>query len=292
MLLFTSEPVKKALTLTHFIDFITEIAPLYDEEIPLSLIARFPWDDIQKILHEFIIIGLNNLTDSDSQPPNPPLPQFIKGVYFCLAEDAYHFSIHGSLYYNENDWAAGTDYDYKESTELFTQLSRELVSLKLDSEITQDLLYMFAVFTLLKTLKTIDNIPDIANAAMALGYCDGDILILGHFIEQQFSEHLEIIEDGQYDNSSTQPVQVHKPVAPRGDLWSYMKSNCMVFINDHGLTERFYEFGETEAKRISDEFKSQLILNQCPLCNAIKKTARARLCLKCGEFTPPRVNTQ
>lgn len=74
MLLFTNEQVKKALTLTHFIDFITEIAPLYDEEIPLNVVALFPWDAIQKILHEFIILGLNNLTDSDSQTPNPPYP--------------------------------------------------------------------------------------------------------------------------------------------------------------------------------------------------------------------------
>lgn len=71
-----------------------------------------------------------------------------------------------------------------------------------------------------------------------------------------------------------------------------MRDNFMVFIKEHGITERFFEFGETEAKQISDEFKSQLILNQCPLCNALKKTPRARLGLKCGEFTPPNVNIQ
>ncbi|MDR3503635.1 MAG: hypothetical protein P4L79_13745 [Legionella sp.] len=58
-----------------------------------------------------------------------------------LADDAQHFSIHGSLYYNEEDWTAGADYDYKDPTELFMRLSEELVSLQLDSKIIQDLLY-------------------------------------------------------------------------------------------------------------------------------------------------------
>lgn len=287
MLLFEKEQVKNAINLSCFMDFMNEIEPLYHEEIPLPLIALFPWNDIQKILSDFIVTGLSNLTDAHGQSPSVVLPQIIKGVYFCLAEDARHFTIHGSLYYDEVDWAAGTDYDYKPCTELFTQLSDALASLQMSSETIQDLLYLFAAFTLLKTLKKVDSIPDVANAAMALGYCDGDILILGHFIDQQFSEQIKIIEDGQYENPSTQPVQVYKPVAPRGDLWYYMRTYCMGFIEEHELTERFLEFGETEAKRISDEFKSQLSLNQCPLCNALKKTPRARLCLKCGEFTPP-----
>lgn len=292
MLIFENEQVKKATHLNRFIDFINEIAPLHNEEIPLDVVAIFPWDGIQKILGELIVTGLRDLTDSAGQSPNVVLPKIIKGVYFCLADDARHFSIHGSLYYNETDWSAEAEYDYADSNELFTQLSNALVSLSLDTQTTQDLLYMFTTFTLLKTLRKIDGIPDVANAAMTLGYCGGDILILGHFIDHEFNEHIEIVEDGEYENPSTAPVRIYKPTAPRGELWNYMSSNVMVFIEEHGLTERFYEFGETEAERIRDEFKSELILNQCPLCNAIKKTPRARFCLKCGEFTPPRVNIQ
>lgn len=55
----------------------------------------------------------------------------------------------------------------------------------------------------------------------------------------------------------------------------------MDFLQERGLLERFYALGEAEAERISDEFKNQLNLNRCPLCHAIKKTPRARLCLKC-----------
>ena len=287
MLLFEKEQVKKATHLSRFMDFINEIVPLYEEEIPLYLIAFYPWDEIQKRLSELIITALRNFTDSDGQSPSVVLPKILKGVYFCLADDAQHFSIHGSLYYNEEDWSAGADYDYKDSTELFMQLSDELVSLQLDSKVIQDLLFMFAAFTLLKTLRTIDDIKDVANAAMALGYSDGDILTLGHFLDQQFNEHIEIVENGAYENPSTAPVEVYRPVAPRGDLWSYMKANFMAFIQEHGLLERFCELGETEAERISEEFKGQLNFNRCPLCHAIKKTPRARLCLKCGEFTPP-----
>ncbi|MGQ3891071.1 hypothetical protein [Legionella sp. CNM-4043-24] len=292
MLIFEKEQVKKATHLNRFTDFINEIAPLYEAIIPFDVIAIFPWDDIQKILSEYIITGLRELTDSAGQSPDVVLPDSIKGVYFCLADDARHFSIHGSLYYNEIDWAAQADYDYKGSNELFTQLSDALRSLSLSIEVTQDLLYLFAAFTLLKTLRKIDSIPDVANAAMTLGYSCGDILILGRFIDQAFHEQIEIVIDGEYENPSTAPVIAHEPTEPRGDLWHYMDSYSTDFIRNHGLTERFYKLGEAEAVRISEEFKSELILNQCPLCNAIKKTPRARFCLKCGEFTEPRVNPQ
>lgn len=286
MLLFEKEQVKKATHLSRFMDFINEIVPLYEEEIPIDLIAFYPWDEIQKRLSKLIITGLRNLTDSAGQPPRVVLPKILKGIYFCLADDAQHFSIHGSLYYNEEDWVAGADYDYNDPTELFMQLSDELVSLQLDSKIIQDLLYMFAVFTVLKTLRTINGINDVANAAMALGYSDGDILTLGRFLDQKFHESIEIVENGTYENPSTAPVEVDRPVAPRGDLWDYMMANFIAFIQEHGLLDRFCEFGETEAERICDEFKDQLNVNRCPLCNTIKKTPRARLCLKCGEFTP------
>lgn len=287
MLLFEKKQVKKATHLSRFMDFINEIVPLYEEEIPLDLIAFYPWDEIQKSLSELIITGLSNFIDSAGQPPSAVLPKYLKGVYFCLADDALHFSINGSLYYNEADWAAGTDYSYNDNNDLFTQQSKRLASLLMNSQITQDLLYMFVAFTLLKTLRTIDDIKDVANAAMALGYSDGDILILGHFLDQQFSEHIEIVENGAYENPSTAPVKVYSPVAPRGDLWRYMGANFMAFIEEQGLSERFCELGEREAERISDEFKGQLNFNRCSLCHAIKKTPRARLCLKCGEFTPP-----
>jgi hypothetical protein len=287
MMIFEKEQVKEATHLSRFMDFINEIVPLYEEEIPLYLIAFFPWDEIQKRLRELIITALRNFTDSAGQSPSVALPKILKGVYFCLADDARHFSAHGSFYYNEEDWAASADYSYQDSAELFMQLSDDLASLQLDAEVIRDLLFMFAAFTLLKTLRTINNIKDVANAAMALGYSDGDILILGHFLDQQFNEHIEIVENGAYENPSTAPVEVYIPVAPRGELWNYMKDNFTAFLQEHGFLKRFCELGETEAERIRDEFKSQLNFNRCPLCNALKRTPRARLCIKCGEFTPP-----
>lgn len=109
-------------------------------------------------------------------------------------------------------------------------------------------------------------------------------------INQHVIEHIEINDNVEYIHSSTAPIIVEKRVEPCGDLYFYMRHYCMSFIKEHGLTERFYAFGEKEAERISKTFGSQLFLNICPLCSAIKKTPRARLCLKCGEFTPPIEN--
>ncbi len=95
-------------------------------EIPIEIIASLPWHEFQKILQDYVISGLNNLTDSASRPPDYILPKTLKGIFFCLADDAQHFTIHGSLYYDEIDWTAEADYDYKTHTELFSQLSQDL----------------------------------------------------------------------------------------------------------------------------------------------------------------------
>jgi hypothetical protein len=289
MQLFKEDNIKKALRLTNFIDFLDETKLFYGQKNLLECIRLLPWQERQNELGNFIITGLNNLKNDCGQPIDMVLNEKTKGIYFCLAGDASDLSIHASLYSNETDWAANAKYYNPINTTVFEKLSTKLGEIFLKSDVTQEILYSFAAFTLLKTLKTINNLQFLANATIVLGYSDGDELILGQYLNQQFIENIELIEDGKYENSSTAPIISHESLSLRGELWDYMLINCMPFIKKHGLTERFYKFGEEEARQIKEVFKNQLWLNQCPLCDAIKKTPQARLCLKCGEFTMPAV---
>jgi hypothetical protein len=226
------------------------------------------------------------MKDNSGQFLSASCLEMLKGVHFCLADDARHFSLHGSIYYNEEDWAANADYGYSDDMNLLTELSDELIAMKLDPQLVQDIVYIFTAFVLLKTLRTSNNsMQAIANVGLALSYCDGDYLILGDFVNHLFRENIKIISE--YENPSTAPVRVSKPTAPCGDLWEYLKFNYAKFLQEQGLIERFLEFGEAEAQRISECFKDQLFINECPICGNIKKTPRARLCLKCGDFTFP-----
>lgn len=275
----------------HFMDFINEVAPFYKhdkaKDLPLDLIKLLPWDDFQKIHSEYISVGLNNLKQLPNLSPEDKELKTINGVFFCLADDAMHFSIHGSYYYNEIDWSANATYFFQDDSELYKQISDILISQKIDNVMREDILYLFSVFTILKILRSIQHVPDIANAGVTLGYSDGDMLVFGQFINQTFHEDIDLVEDDYIDKPSTAPEYVPKLTAARGNLWDYLRSYHLCFIQRQGLEDRFWQLGEEEAERIYAEYKNEIFVNQCPHCGNIKKTSQGKLCLRCKVSSIP-----
>lgn len=198
MILFKIKQIQDALNQNFFIDFLRVVTPFYEHDIHCHLLEDIHWDVTQKKLQQFIITALNHLTDKNQHPPSEP----IKGVYCCLADDGMHFSIHGSLYYREDDWAANADYDYLVTDDEFLNaLSITLVSVGLNNKQGEIdfIMCLFAVFVLFKTLHIMPYITqNIADAGIAIGYCDGDILELGHFSGNQFIEQIALVENGEY----------------------------------------------------------------------------------------------
>lgn len=285
MKLFEKAQVKKATKHNYFMEFIHEITPFLEEAIPLNTLDLIDWKKSQEILNDFIIWGLSNLQNSANKSPIS-FSKPIKGVYFCLADDAANFSIHGSFYSNESEWAANADFYTRDDFDLFSHLSDKLFFLKMEPQLVENVLFLFTAFTLLKTLNETQDIPDIANAYMALGFCSGDELGLGQFSNKKFIEHIEIVEDGYYPNPSTAPAVIKKTIE-KGDFWFYLRRFHEPFLNEYGLMEQLQESGEKEAFRISKMFADILNLNYCSICGTLKKTPKARLCLTCKKFTGP-----
>jgi hypothetical protein len=123
-----------------------------------------------------------------------------------------------------------------------------------------------------------------ANAVIAFGYSDGDELILGHFNNGKFIQNIKVIENGYYANPSTAPV-IEYEVKDRGILWDYLRSNYSQLLKELELWDHLSQGDEEEATKIAHEFADLIFLNYCQLCGNIKKTPRARYCLKCDNFT-------
>lgn len=303
--IFKNEQVKLLLSQENFLDFFNQINPLIGNRIELNKISLCPWNDYQEQFLSFIVTALTNPIPSQDELQDSILPK-LKGVYFCLGDDGRYFSIHGSLYYNEIDWAANADFDFtsakeddflqylsEELTPFLQQHPKALLNSSADTQPLTDLIYLFSAFTILKAMETINNNPYIANASIAMGYSDGgDELIFGHFSNGKFIKNIQIVPDGHYETPSSAPTVVIEPIEPRGPLWKYLQHNYSKLIKGLGLMEQFIKCGEDEAERISKVFQDYLVINRCSRCQFIKKTPRARLCLNCGEFLPPDDNIQ
>ena len=130
------------------------------------------------------------------------------------------------------------------------------------------------------------DVPDVlANAGIALGYSDGDELILGHFQNCNFVGELRITKE--YDKQFSAPIV--RSFAERGALWNYLQHNYYRYLKAEGLEDRFIMLGEAEAERICALYKNIIFVNKCNKCNFIKMTPKARLCQNCGDFTPPDI---
>lgn len=75
----------------------------------------------------------------------------------------------------------------------------------------------------------------------------------------------------------------------RGILWEYINHNYHQILREKGLYEEFTFGGEPIARKLYEEFKGRMQLNHCPNCGNLKKTPKARQCLKCGEFHDPEL---
>lgn len=211
----------------------------------------------------------------------------VKGVYFCLGDDGYSLSISGSLYVNESDWAANAEF-YPQAVEypdkIFHHISKELISHNINETDITYILFLFTLFTICKVMPKLENIPEVKNALIVLGYSDGDEFILGKFTESKFELNINVNPDGAYEHPST-AISLPVKTIIRGEYYDYLKHNYMPLIRANGLAEQLYNGGEVEAINIFNQLKDHLFINICSRCGSLKKTPRARLCLTCHDFT-------
>lgn len=231
--------------------------------------------------------GLQNLTSDDELLPESGL----KGVFFCQGDDGLSISIGGSLYAHEEDWAANATF-YSNIDDMgceFIDLE-EILNGTMNTEEAYFLLRMISIFSIHKALNEAPRMKETLNTTMVVGECSGDEIILGYTLNGIFHKKIRIIKDGNYNKPSTCPQKPETPSKPTGPLWSYMQHNYLSLIREKGLAEYFIEEGEAAAREIARRYKLDFCINRCPLCEHIKKTPRARLCLNCGNWSEPKCN--
>lgn len=241
------------------------------------------WKDFAEAISTIIKNSLNCL-----EPITPDLDtpdSGLKGLYFCLGDNALSLDIAGSLYYNEMDWAGNADY-YADTGNaccimdaLVTAIKDTGIALTASEYIT----LLFVSYIILKNLPGFYPNPLIKNAGVAIGFCDGDELILGYFQDGSFIMDIKLVENGEYENPASFTMEIPH-YEPRGPLWDYLRWNFSSFLRNHNLYDDFISLGEKEAEKISQMYPDELCISRCPKCNFIRKTPRASLCLNCGNF--------
>jgi len=85
-------------------------------------------------------------------------------------------------------------------------------------------------------------------------------------------------------------VELRKNAPPTGPLWDYIYRNYYKELREKGIYKDFEYGGEPAAKKMFEQYKDLIKLNYCPTCGNLKKTPKARQCLKCMEFHDPDPN--
>lgn len=253
-------------------------------EIINAKILEIPWETYQAQISEQIINALRSLKDTDGLDKVKLPKNGLKGIYFCIGYDALSLDICGSLYYNEKDWAANAGFYPEINVETVMKIiEKDLILLNLNKQITKDMICCFMLFTINQSMSGAGNIEEVVNAGIAFGYSDGDELILGKNINGIFTNDIKIIHNGEYEMPSTAPMIEHIPIKTHGEIWAYLIHNYFAVIKSQGLADRFTKGGEEDAIEIAEECGDIIFINRCKICANIKKTPRAKLCLKCGD---------
>lgn len=272
-----------------FIDFVFSIYPQIKQTH--EWLEQISWDDyqarlksvIEKLLFEF---------EAEAQSIGNEVPSSgLKGIYFCLGDDGLTLSVGGSLYFNEADWAANAkfyvDDQQDEKSEIIMDIAYKIE--QLTTKEIESIIYLFVAFTLLDLLKEVKNIPHLISTGVAMGFSDGDELILGYFKNADFVLDIQVIKNGVYKNPSlAEELQILRTRKPTGPLWSYIRHNYTDLLRKNGLYLKLDCGGEEEAERIAVEYRQHIFINKCRKCGNIKKTPVATQCLNCMDFSPPK----
>lgn len=129
-----------------------------------------------------------------------PLPkQGLKGVYYCLGPTGDNISVSGSRYFGEEDWAARAEYypDYEDDNFfLLNDIKCEIDSeYSYPNENVDNLALILVAFSIIKAMKTKKPIKEIGNASIAMGYSDGEELMIGSFKKQKFAKEIKVISE-------------------------------------------------------------------------------------------------
>ena len=188
-----------------FIDTIKCLNLLDSSELHDSTTVN--WDEKASMIIPEITKPLYQIKQWESCEFGVKVPnEGLKGIYFWIGDRDFLNSFQGSLYFNEDDWAANAHFSPGECETyyVFESVADSLDYLDISEDKIEEIMVSFSVYTILRALNKCLKIPEILNAAMVIGYSSGDELVLGEFIEGRFFQNLTLIDGGYYDNNKYQ----------------------------------------------------------------------------------------
>ncbi|MBY0273411.1 MAG: hypothetical protein K2X02_08435 [Alphaproteobacteria bacterium] len=266
------------------------------EELANSKIQTLPWQEYYEILARYIEETIDSLPNTRTVDNTKEFPsEGLVGLYFCIGDDGRSFCLCGSLYFDEEDWAAQADYypEHECLEKIYIKLRDQVEDLLyieedkrylLSEEKIEELFFSFSAYLIFNCMKNVSNKQPISNTGIALGYSHGNEIILGNFSKGIFLPNIKYVDDVGYTKPPREFPTLITKIVERGPIWDYVHFNYGDLLKEENLLDKFYAFGEVAAKEIVDEMGSKIFVNYCRKCGNIKKTPRARLCLQCGDF--------
>lgn len=260
------------------------------QKVIFTKLLSFSWEEHINTSKTYLQNALNSLEriislESKELPP----PESLKGVYLCLGDDARSLTIAGSLYFNEEDWAANADFysDDYELSDLIINLREQLDNVV--GEIVEEKYIEYLIFSYLAYLcytfsPSLHLSKVLKSSGIAIGYSDGNEINIGSFSNGTFVANLVDVDTVGHSNPSSVAEPAKFEFASRGPLWEYLLWNYKDVISKAGLSDQFYKGGEEGAEQIALSLQNKIYINSCQKCSHIKKTPHARLCLGCGDF--------
>ena len=280
------------LSITDFFKNLIYGLPISEQaqKVILTKLLSLSWEEHINTSRTYLQNALNSLERTISlETKEPPPPESLKGVYFCLEDDARALTIAGSMYFDEEDWAANADF-YSDDCELcdrITNLRKQLDNALgeiIEEKHIEYLIFSYLAYLCYNFLPSLHLSKVLKNSGIAIGYSDGDEITIGSFYNGTFVPNLVDVEIVGYSKPSSVTEPAKLEFASRGPLWEYLFWNYKDVISEAGLLDQFYIGGEEGAKQIGQSLQNKIYINACQKCGHIKKTPRARLCLGCGDF--------
>jgi len=215
MEIFKDKKIQEIIYANSLIDNLKNIPFLTQEE--LKKLMGLPWRKYSKTMGKILHNYFKNFKSTLGFDTNSHIPkEGVKGVYICLGGDARNLFVAGSLYFNEEDWAANADFypdtAYDKSSFLW-DVAEELEDCGLAQNSIDNLLCILIAFSTIDILKQAKKIKEISNASIVMGYSDGDEVILGNLKNGIFKEYLKVISD--YATPSSK-IEISAPQLNRG----------------------------------------------------------------------------
>ena len=248
------------MPITEFLKNFIQNLPICEQiqKTALSELLSLPLMEHLNLSKIYLQSTLNSLETTICRENTKDLDQPIslKGVYICLADDASTLTVAGSLYFDEEDWAANADF-YSDDYDLCDRISNIREQLDdalrdiIEEKYIEYIVFGYLAYLCYIYLPSLNLIEVMKNSGFSIGYSDGGEVTIGSYHNGVFVSNLIDIEVVGYSKKPNINDSIKLEYSSRGALWEYLHWNYEDVISEAELLGQFYKDGEEGARKIT-----------------------------------------